>query len=306
MRFKIYFTAFIFPFHFASLSQTFTWKNTGLNIGAHLAAGTHFNRIGFSCNAFFVRKNFQLNPGFKFYYNSRNIGPSEKYIEFVPSLGFLFSFGKTDSTKNYFTDILTNQTLKRNSFGYCFNYYINHIHTSQPTGTFTLGLGNFQFIGEDDVFAGGIRDEFRTGSFLDQYRQGNFRYGINFFTGWTGKRGIHTDDPNYPSRNGYMDMSHSLYGNVSAGLLSAQVQYTNHSGQLYQANAGIDAEQVRNFVQNKMVHRFFFSPKKDKWRGGSDLPMLDTKGNMYLYKKDQKIRPARLYVNLFLNPSLFY
>ena len=199
-----------------------------------------------------------------------------------------------------------NQTIKRNSVGYAFNYYLNHIKTSQATGTVSLQFGKFQIICEDDLFAGGIRDEFRTGSILAQYRDKNFQYGINFFTGWTGKRGKHTDDPNYPSRNGYMDMSHSLYGNVSAGLFSVQIQYAAPYGQTLQGNIGIDDERVRNFFQNKLVHELFFSPKKGHWRGGADLPMIDSEGKMYLYKKGQKIRPGRLYSNLFVNPNLFY
>lgn len=130
-----------------------------------------------------------------------------------------------------------------------------------------MQFGKFQIIGEDDLFAGGIRDEFRTGNILAQYRSKNFQYGINFFTGWTGKRGEHIDDPNYPSRNGYMDMSHSLYCNVSAGLLSAQIQYAASYGQILQGNIGVDAELVRNFFQNKLVHELFFSPKKKSLEG---------------------------------------
>ena len=77
-------------------------------------------------------------------------------------------------------------------------------------------------------------------------------------------------------------------------------------GKSLQGNMGIDAEQVRNFFQNKLVHELFFSPKKGRWRGGADLPMIDSEGKMYLYKKDQKIRPGRFYYNLFANPGLFY
>ena len=50
----------------------------------------------------------------------------------------------------------------------------------------------------------------------------------------------------------------------------------------------------------------YFSPKKGRWRGGADLPMIDSEGKMYLDKKDQKIRPGKFYYNLFANPSLFY
>lgn len=287
-------------------AQTLSSKYYGASIGLHVAAGTHFDRVGISCSGYYIDNTFQLNPGFRIYYNFRNIGPSIKYFEFAPSVGVIISYGKNDSLKNYFLNAIENQTLKRNSVGYAFNYYLNHIKTSQATGTVSFQWGKFQIACEDDLFAGGIRDEFRTGSFLAQYRDAHFQYGINFFTGWTGKRGIHTDDPNYPSRNGYMDMSHSLYGNVSAGLLSAQIQYAAPYGQILQCNVGIDAERVRHFFQNELVHELLFSPKNGRWRGGSDLPMIDREGKMYLYKKDQHVKSPSLYLNIFINPNIFY
>ncbi len=305
MLFKLSSFVFFFLITILTKAQTFSGKNYGINIGLQIAAGTHFDRIGISCNGYYAHDTYQINSGLKIYYNIKNIGPSKKYLEFAPSIGALISFGKNDSLKNLFISSISNQTLKRNSIGYSFNYYLNNIETSQATGTFSFQFGNFQFITEDDVYAGGIRDEFRTGAGLIQYRGKNFQYGINF-TGWTGKRGVHVDDPNFPSRNGYMDMSQSLYGNVSAGLFSAHIQYAAPYGQMLQGNIGIDAEQVRNFFQNQLIHRIFFSPKKDHWRGGSDLPMIDSEGNMYLYKKEQKIRPSRSYFNLFANPNLFY
>ncbi len=303
---RLYFSIYFLLLNILTEAQTFSGEKYGLNIGLHLAAGTHFDRIGISCNGYYANEDYQINPGFKIYYNFKNIGPLKKYFEFAPSIGVIISFGKNDSLKNSFLSPVGNQTTKRNSVGYAFNYYLNHIKTSQATGTVSLQFGKFQIIGEDDLFAGGIRDEFRTGSILAQYRDRYFQYGINLFTGWTGKRGKHTDDPNYPSRNGYMDMSQSLYGYVSAGLLSAQIQYAAPYGQILQGNIGIDAERVRNLFQNKLVHELFFSPKKEHWRGGADLPMIDTEGKMYLYKKDQKIRPDRFYCNFFANPNLFY
>jgi len=300
---------FLFPFILytgLAKAQTFSGKKYALNIGLLIAAGTHFDRIGISCAGYYASKACQINPGFKTYFNFKNIGPAKKYFEFVPSIGVVISFGKADSVKNLFIGPVGNQTIKRNSVGYAFNYYHNRIKTSQATGTVSLQFGKFQIICEDDLFAGGIRDEFRTGSILAQYRNKNFMYAINLFTGWTGERGKHTNDPDYPSRNGYMDMSHSLYGNVSAGLLSAQIQYAAPYGQILQGNAGIDAEQVRNFFQNKLVHQLFFSPKNGHWRGGADLPMIDSEGKMYLYKKGQKIRPPRFYYDFFVNPGVFY
>ncbi len=306
MTFKFSFFIFFLILTAITEAQTFSGKKYGLNIGLLIAAGTHFGRIGIACSGYYANETYQVNPGLKIYYNFKNIGPSKKYLEFVPSVGVIISFGKIDSEKNSFISPVGNQTIKRNSVGYAFNYYLNNIKTSQATGTISLQFGKFQIIGEDDLFAGGIRDEFRTGSILAQFRSKDFQYGINFFTGWTGKRGIHKSDQNYPSRNGYMDMSHSLYGNVSAGILSAQIQYAAPYGQVLQGNVGVDAEQVRNFFQNKLVHQLFFSPKTERWRGGADVPMIDSKEKMYLYQKGQKIRSPKFYANIFANPNLFY
>ncbi len=287
-------------------AQTFSTAKSGVSIGLHLAYGTHFQRIGLSCIGYYQDKNYQINPGFKLYYSFKNIGPSKKYVEFAPSMGVVISYGRTDSSINKFITSVSNQTISKNSVGYSFNYYFNRIKTSQATGTVSLQFGKVQVICEDDLFAGGVRDEFRTGSLLAQYRDKDFQYTLHFLTAWTGQRGNPTLAPNYPSRNGYMDMSQSLYGYVSAGLISAQVQYTGNYGQIYQGNVGLDAEQVRNFFQNKLIHRLFFSPKQGRWRGGSDLPMISSNGDMYLYKKEQMIRPTKPYINFFVNPGLFY
>src|SRR5258705_11176844 len=163
MFFKLPFLFFFSLLTILSSAQTFSIKKYGLNIGLHLAAGTHFDRIGISCNGYYANETYQVNPGFKIYYNFRSIGPSKKYFEFVPSIGALISFGRNDSLKNLFFNPLSNQTLKRNSIGYALNYYLNNIKTSQATGTLSFQFGKFQIIGEDDLFAGGIRDEFRTG-----------------------------------------------------------------------------------------------------------------------------------------------
>ena len=181
---KLSFLISFFLLTIPTKAQTFSGEKYGLNIGLLIAAGTHFDRIGISCIGYFANETYQVNPGFKIYYNFKNIGPLIKYLEFAPSVGAIISFGRNDSSKNLFISPLGNQTIRRNSIGYAFNYYLNNIKTSQATGTVSLQFGKFQIIGEDDLFAGGIRDEFRTGSVLAQYREKNFQYGFNFFTGW--------------------------------------------------------------------------------------------------------------------------
>jgi hypothetical protein len=75
-------------------------------------------------------------------------------------------------------------------------------------------------------------------------------------------------------------------------------------GQNLQANAGIDAEQVRNFVQNRFVHDVFRG-KKHRPKN-CHIPMVDTAGNQYLYRPGQKIKPVKPSWNLFTSPAIFY
>jgi len=49
-----------------------------------------------------------------------------------------------------------------------------------------------------------------------------------------------------------------------------------------------------------------FIPRKWHKQINCHIPMLDEKGEQYLYQKDQKIKRVNLYWNAFSNPSLFY
>ena len=151
MPFKFYLLISFFILTILTKAQSFSGEKYGLNLGLHIAAGTHFDRIGISCIGYYVNGTYQVNPGFKLYYNFKNIGPIKKYFEFAPSVGAIISFGKDDSLKNLFISPVGNQTIKRNSVGYAFNYYLNNIKTSQATGTISLEFGKFQIIGEDDL-----------------------------------------------------------------------------------------------------------------------------------------------------------
>jgi hypothetical protein len=73
-----------------------------------------------------------------------------------------------------------------------------------------------------------------------------------------------------------------------------------------QGSIGADAEQIRNALQNRVMHDLIFTPEKWHLSNNAHIPMIDSEGNMYLYKDDQQIRKPSFYFNLFLNPSVFY
>ena len=105
---------------------------------------------------------------------------------------------------------------------------------------------------------------------------------------------------------GYINTDGGLYSNLSHGLLSAQVKYANHYGLCVQGNAGIDAEQVRNEVQNKLIHDMPFVPKKYNKAQNLHIPMVDENGQQYLYKKEQKIKKPKVFLNGSTSPNVFY
>lgn len=289
----------------AASAHTLQSGNLGGNIGLSIAAGNRFDRVGFFVQPFYTGDFFQVNPSLHAWYHFKNLGPQEKYFEWTASMGLVIAYGETNTSENHFFSVISNQTLRRNSIGYAYNFYWNKIGTTQSTGTVSLQFNAIQIIVENDFFAFTTNDQFRTGAFLLQYRYQKFQFGINS-TLWTGAKGSSVNDASFPSRMGYIDMSNSLYGNISHGLLSLQVQYAAPYGQLVQASAGIDAEQVRNVLQNKIMHDLVFTPEKWQLSDNPHIPMIDSTGIMYLYKEGQQIKPIQFYYNLFLNPDLFY
>lgn len=230
--------------------------------------------------------------------------------EIVLSQGVLFAYGNKQDFFNPFFNSVSNQTFYRNSVAYSFNAYFNTVKTTQQTGILSFQFSDISLITENDLLARPQLDRFRTAAVLVQYQyQNQFQAGLNC-TLWTGKLGNQTPINSANIYTGcYMDTTNGIYANKSHGLLSAQFKY--FAGSVYeqkqnvQANLGIDAEQIRNAVQNKFMHNMKFLPKN--WRAKNcHIPMIDEKGNQFLYLENQKIRKATLYWNLFSNAGLFY
>jgi hypothetical protein len=292
----------------SSFSQDIPYhdKNFALNAGINIALGTHIDRVGLVLNAAYINDHFQANFETRYYFNFRDLGPRKKG-EFTASLGILYGYGKMNTWYNPFYNAVSNQTEYKYCFAYAFNTYVNRIRTSQRTGTIAFQIDRITVINENDLFAPPSFDAFRTGGLLVQYQQdSSFQVAINSVM-WTGKMGFQTKSDDRHFRFGcYMDTTGTIYGNYSNGLLSAQVKYYAGYGQNAQANIGIDAEQVRNVIQNEITHDMSFLPKS--WIGTKNchIPMLDDKGNQYLYRVGQKIRPAKCYFNLGSNENIFY
>lgn len=305
-----YIIGFIFFVSFKPCcSQDLIYKNNviGFNLGANVAIGSHFQRLGINLNFFYVNNFIQTNSEVRAYLSLKNLGPRLINGELVLSQGIIFGYGSRQTFFNPFINSVSNQTGFKNAFAYTYNVYINKIKTSQVTGIVGLQFDKISFITENDILAKPILDRFRTGGLLLQYQYENlFQAAINC-TMWIGKMGktVETDKPEIYTKC-YMDTTNGVYANMSHGLLSAQFKYNAGFSQNLQANIGIDAEQVRNAVQNKFIHNMKFIPKKWNKAKNCHIPMIDENGNQYLYQPENKIRKADLYWNLFANPATFY
>lgn len=282
-------------------------KNIGFNFGVVLGFGTHIQRFGLVMNFFYCDNQFQANSEVRAYYSFKNLGPKFIYPEIILSQGFVFSFGPKRNFFNPFLNSVSNQTRYTNCIAYSYNAYFNKKKTTQQTGIINISIDKFSLITENDILARPLLDRFRTAAFLLQYQPDSaFQFAINC-TMWTGQyRHKKEIDDTHFYHHCYMDTTRSVYTNYSHGLLSAQVKYNVAYSQNAQMNIGIDADQVRNAVQNKFIHDMKFIPRSWNKARNCHMPMIDKNGNQFLYQEGQEVRNSKFYLNLFGNGNLFY
>lgn len=287
---------------FAGISLNANDLSVGANVGLTINVGNKINNLGIFAGARISYDYVQINTGARVFYNFKNLGVHGRYWEFDSYGGLLLAWGKRDSTENRFINNVSNQTKRRYSIAYSYNIYSDGIGTSQKTGTIALQFNKISLITENDIF-GDNKDRFRTAAAAVQYRRENTILGINAVL-WTGESGERILETDYPARKGYKKFER--YGQYSHGIMRLQAQHYLDYGQNVQASAGVDAEQIRNCIQNKIFHDMVLLPSKWVNHQSSHAPMLDTEGNIYLFKPEQKIRKPTPYFNAALNPSLFY
>lgn len=287
----------IIGFYSTMLSQLQLEKHYGFNVGFVSAIGTHFQRFGIVFQGYGAYNFAQINASFRVYDNFKNLGPRGEHTEFNAALGFCIGYGTKTTEKNLFMSSISNQTGYKNSVAYSYNIWRNKVKTSQVTGIIAFQFNHFSIISENDILAKPILDRFRTGAMLLQYQTKDFQYAINA-TMWTGQLGNVVKNDSLFRGHGYINTEGGLYQNLSHGLLSAQVKWANEYGQYLQANVGMDSEKIRNALQNKALHDVL--PKN------YHMPMIDTAGNQYLYRPEQKIKKAKLFLNGYTSPNVFY
>ncbi|MCD6010189.1 MAG: hypothetical protein K0Q79_51 [Flavipsychrobacter sp.] len=268
--------------------------------------GNKFQRIGGTIQGYYCYDFMQVNAEVRAYRNFKNLGPVGQYNELVTSAGLVVGYGAKLKEHNPFLSPVANQTKYINSISYCYNAYFNKIKTTQQTGIVTLQFNRLSIISENDIFARPKLDRFRTGAFLVQYQYKDlYQFAINC-TMWSGQmRHSVVGDKDFPF-SCYQDTTNSVYANNSHGLLSGQFKMAIGNWQTLQTNIGVDWEQVRNAVQNHMLHDVLLGPALWPKSQNCHLPVLDTEGNQYLYKPGQKIKRAQPYWNVFTSAATFY
>lgn len=240
------------------------------------------------------------------------LGPPKPTKELTWGVGALWAWGqKSETSRNPFHSLVENQTGLSNSLAYSFRAYKDGIGTSQLTGVAGVELGKWQFTVENDAFSGVAADKFRTAAACMRYRLPDGAHiGLETIL-WTGDPftdmiDTKTRDNAYPGRYGYRDMSHAHYGRFSHGILAMLWQQALPYGQTAKAEAGIDSEWVRHFLQNIIIHDLYILPDCINPAKMPHIPMVADDGTQFLFREGQKVRPARFFGQVSLNGDLFY
>ncbi|UKN00727.1 polymorphic toxin type 23 domain-containing protein [Paracrocinitomix mangrovi] len=285
----------------------------GISAGLSFSFGTHVNRLGVNLSAYYTYSIAQANGGIKGYYNFRSFGLKEKGWELQLSSGFQVGFGRKDSARSPFIGEAENNLLQDYSLGYDYLVYLDNNKTSQTGGILSVNILDFKFATQNDLFGfgQGWRDRFRTGAFLFEYRYQFFKFGISS-TIWTDDYTACSKvlDSEYPARFGYKKDNNCKYNGHCISTLGLRVNYILPAPIILSQNAqidiGIDAEQIRNLVQNKMIHDHYPIPEKLIKRNPCHIPMQAHEGGQFLYKEGQKVEKPSFYFNAGLNQNLFY
>ena len=270
----------------------------GIQAQLLLSVGTPVNRIGINLNGFWLTSFSQVNIGTQSSFYLTGIGPKGNFIENRTHISLIGLAGKRNGEIRTFVNPLFHQSQRSVAFGYSFLWYWDNRKTAQLSGRFGLQFQRVALQFENDLFGGQGRDRFRTAGLHAFYMDSLNSIGAHIRL-WTGETrgGIRHTDANYPSKYGYKDLSQTLYGKYSSGIASISYSRLLPFSQQLGAEIGIDAEQIRHFFQNKLVHDFTFS-KKNTRKHNPHYPMLQEDGSPYIFVEGTKPRKAR-FVGLF-------
>lgn len=269
--------------------------------GLSIRAGTHVNRVGAFAEVGYLMQPVQVYNRTALYYSVNGWGPRVNGWELQNQTGFDCGWGVSQSRM----DDRINQSPHRYALGYSYNIYLDQRMTSQVTGSVNMQINKIELSFENDLFAHGYYDRYRTGALRIGYADSNVHAGVQLIL-WTGEHnGKRITDSVYPGPHGYMDLTNGRHGRYSNGIASGFLQYRAGTA-TGMAAVGIDAEQIRNVVQNKFMHDMPFVPTRWKKHTNAHIPMVSRDGSPFLYKFGQRVKPMGPYLQLSLNDTGIY
>ncbi|MCB0643033.1 MAG: hypothetical protein KDC44_15395, partial [Phaeodactylibacter sp.] len=266
-------------------------------IGGTLQLGSPVNRAGLVLSFGYQSDQGEALLEWRGYYNFSTFGPSQKGLEQHLQAAVHVGFGPPLSSGERLFAPQYAYLPRHYAFGYVAHWYLDQQQTAQWSGSFALKTGRLRIALENDAFAfGKPHDRFRTGAWSIAYQQGFNTWELQNLL-WHGEKrcpgACNVRDTDYPCRFGYRRFDACLYGQYSHGILKARWHRRFPYHQSTQVGLGLDAEQIRNFFQNRLVPHLWFFPKSWNKARNPHYLMLDAEGMPYLALPGQLIRPVR-------------
>ena len=285
-----------------------------IHLQVKINLGSPVNNIGVGViGEYLGTSGMEVAAGYDLTYHFKNYGIPNKHLEHHLFGTAHYLWGSRDEEDQFVNFIkLIDSRSSAHSFGYTMEYFHNEIGTKQRIGTLHYRFNNFVLQFSNDLFGHfNYWDQYRTGAVgLGWIEKENyFNMNLLFWTGNTNEKSVkkyREGESDYPARYGYRALDDAVGGKFSHGILSFGVVRDIGSGQNLGIHLGVDAEQIRNTVQNKIFHDMYFIPSFMTNPKNLHIPMKMENGSDYLFKEGQKIRKPKLVWQLALNPNILF
>lgn len=294
----LFFSLLIFS-GFIIFSQENQLFRTGVKLNVVFRTGSHEKSIGFRLNTYFQYRFIQLNGSSSFQFYNYSWGNRRKFIENRTALGIVGFFGQKNQYIDWNYSTLTKQSPHDYAVSYSSIWYLDNVGTSQRSGAFGIQVKRISVSHENDAFAGIATDRFRSGGFNFCWNDSLYKIGSGIVI-WTGETtGVPKQfNPKvYPKS--YKNLSVLPYGKTSHGVLFGQVQFRARNNSVG-LQIGLDSEEIRHQIQNKLFHDLPFLPTKFQ-NQTPHYPRINDYGFPVFTRKD--VRKNRFYYSLALNSN---
>lgn len=282
----------VFGIHLFGFSQPFF---LGLRLSASIGSHQHYYGIG--AHAGLEYRSVLFTLGSDMSYRLKDLGQRNRFLESKSYIGASMVTGKYTSVRDLELGALNNYFSRESSFGYAYIVYLDRAGTSQFSGAFKAEIKRHSLMFENDFFAGQGKDRFRTATLLYRYREllWSGHLGLRL---WTGEAsGLQVKEiVHHGKLQRYKDLSSNPFGKTSHGIIYGGVKYALGS-QTLGVELGVDAEQVRDVLQNQVAHASVWHRRRAS--KAVAYPMLNKMGNPTF--DNSQVRTASTYFQLSIS-----